>query len=368
MGQISWEILYAAVFIEALLVSLALVPLAKRLGPRLGLIDEPKAHKIHTETKARSGGMAIYGSFVIVIVVDLLLVWVLKQRGFFPPHISVFLSNIPSVLPKLGAIIAGGTLMFVCGIIDDRHTLKPIQKLIFELIAAAILVAVGIRIVLFLPFGLGVFLSLLWVVLLTNSFNFLDNMDGLCGGVAAIILLVLALIAYQSGELFMVVMLLVLAGAVLGFLYYNYPPAKLFMGDGGSLFIGYMIAGLTMLATYYQREVPTRLPVVTPLIVLGVPIFDTISVILIRIKNRKPIMKGDTNHFSHRLVSIGMTRKEAVIFIYLVTLCVCLNALPLRYLSAGPSVVIAVQTLLLFVLIFILEKIGRRRNLSNSKT
>jgi UDP-GlcNAc:undecaprenyl-phosphate GlcNAc-1-phosphate transferase len=358
----SWELLYCVVFFETLAVSLALVPLAKRLGFRLGLVDEPKANKIHTETKARSGGLAIYASFVLVVVGDLVLVLLLKRSGIFPPKISVFLSNIPSVLPKLGGIIIGGTLMFICGIVDDRHTLAPVQKLAFQVVGAVILVIAGVRIVFFLPGAVGIGLSVLWVVLLTNSFNFLDNMDGLCAGVAAIILLVLAFIAYQSGELFMVTIVLVLAGAVLGFLYYNYPPSKLFMGDSGSLFIGFMIAGLTMLATYYRREVPTRLPVITPLIVLGVPIFDTISVVLIRLKNRKPIMKGDTNHFSHRLVSIGMTPKEAVIFIYLVTLCVCLNAVPLRYLSAFPSAVIAIQTVLLFVLIFLLERIGRRRN------
>jgi UDP-GlcNAc:undecaprenyl-phosphate GlcNAc-1-phosphate transferase len=354
--NISWGILYGAVFIQALVLSLILTPVAGRVGFRLRLVDVPHEKKIHQEAKARSGGLAIFASFMVVILGDLLLLGPVSQRiGLFSADVLRFFSNIPGIVPKLAAILIGGTIVFLVGLIDDRYGLRPYQKLVLQVAATVPLILVNIRIVMFVPSALiGGLLTVLWVVLLTNSFNLLDNMDGLCSGVATIILCVLAFVSYRSGELFMVAIFLALAGSVLGFLRYNFYPARLFMGDGGSLFVGYMIGALTILSTYYHQGIPTGLPVLMPLIILGVPIFDTVTVVLIRLKNRKPILQGDTNHFSHRLVSIGMSQPEAVVFIYLVTLCVALGALALQSLRLG-------QTVLLFVLIFLLERVTRKK-------
>ena len=361
--NISWGILYVAVFIQALVLSLILTPLARQLGLRWQLVDLPDGKKIHRAAKARSGGLAIFASFVLVICGDLVLLRLISEHtSFFSADVLRFFSNIPGILPKLAAILVGGSIVFLVGLVDDRYGLRPYQKLILQVAAVLPLIIVNIRIVMFVPIPvIGVILTVLWVVLLTNSFNLLDNMDGLCSGVAAIILCVLAFVSYRSGELFMVAIFLALAGSVLGFLRYNFYPARLFMGDGGSLFIGYMIGALTILSTYYHQGVPTGLPVLMPLIILGVPIFDTVTVVLIRLKNGKPILQGDTNHFSHRLVSIGMTQAAAVVFIYLVTLCVALGALALQYLRLGASLLVTFQTFLLFVLIFLLERVSRKK-------
>lgn len=366
--NISWGILYVSVFVQALAISLLLTPLARQLGLRWQLVDLPHEKKIHREPKARSGGLAIFATFVLVTCGDLVLVrLILERTSLFSPDVLRFFSNIPGILPKLAAILVGGSIVFLVGLIDDRYGLRPYQKLILQVVAALPLILANIRVVLFVPIpAVGGIITVLWVVLLTNSFNLLDNMDGLCSGVATIILCVLAFVSLRSGELFMVAIFLALAGSVLGFLRYNFYPSRLFMGDGGSLFIGYMIGALTILSTYYHRGVPTGLPVLMPLIILGVPIFDTITVILIRLKNGKPILQGDTNHFSHRLVSIGMTQKEAVVFIYLVTLCVALGALALQHLHLGASLIVTFQTFLLFVLIFLLERVSRKKKTKES--
>jgi UDP-GlcNAc:undecaprenyl-phosphate GlcNAc-1-phosphate transferase len=150
-------------------------------------------------------------------------------------------------------------------------------------------------------------------------------------------------------------------GCVLGFLLYNFPPATIFMGDAGSLFVGYNLSVLTIMNTYYRYETPTALPVVMPLVVLAVPIFDTLSVIAIRMKNRRPVFCGDRNHFSHRLANLGMSHRQVALFIYLVTFCVGLNALLLRSLNIWGGVVLLIQAAAIIAIIAILERTGKNR-------
>jgi len=290
-----------------------------------------------------------------------LLATLFSHSALLSRNVSVYLANIHSIIPQLGALFCGALIIFITGVIDDRLTLRPLQKLILQIIAVIPLLLTGIRIVMFLPPVFGMLLTVVWLLLIINAFNFIDNMDGLSSGVAIIVLFFLAYFSYQAGEHFMVALFVALAGVTLGFWRYNFYPSSLFMGDCGSMFLGYMIGSLTVLSTYYQSGLmPTKLPVLIPVIVLGVPIFDTVSVVLIRIKNRRPIMVGDTNHFSHRLVNLGLTQPQAVVFIYLITICVALNALPLRYLDTTGSILQFFQTVLLFLVIFLLEQAGKR--------
>lgn len=360
--KISWTIIYCIVFVQSLFFSLALTPLSRIMGKRLSLMDEPSAAKIHHAPKARSGGLAIFASFILVILLDLGLGYLLFHHGaLLKQDVARLVANIPGISGQLLALLAGAAFIFLVGVVDDKVTMKPRTKLACQILSALPLLLAGVRIQLFLPSWAGILLTLFWIVLVTNSFNLLDNMDGLSSGIAVIVSLVLAFVSWQAQDRFMCAILICLAGSILGFWYFNFIKSKLFMGDGGSLFIGYMIGALTIQATYYKQGVPTGLPVLTPLIILGVPLFDTASVIYIRLRAGRPIMKGDTNHFSHRLADLGMSRKQAVLFIYLVTICVALTALPLAYLPLRLAVIQAALVVIWFVIIFLIELAGKKK-------
>lgn len=360
--NISWPVVYGGIFVLSLVLSLFLIPLSEFLGRKLSLIDEPKAGKIHQKRKARSGGIAIFSSFMGVIGLGIVFTSIITPHSsFWNPDVSRILANIPSVSIRLLGLLGGGVFIFIVGMVDDRVSIKPWPKLICQILASIPLILTGVKIQFFLPSYFGILLTVSWIVLLTNSFNLLDNMDGLSSGIAVIVCLVFGMVSIQAGERLMTALFLAMAGSILGFWYFNFFKSRLFMGDGGSLFIGYMIAALTILSTYYKKGVPTALPVLTPLIILGVPLFDTFSVMLIRLRMGRPLMQGDTNHFSHRLVNLGMTPKQAVVFIYLVTVCVAMAALPLAYLPLRSAILQTLQVGLWFVLIFLIERVGKRK-------
>jgi len=360
LSGLNWPLAYLILFVSALLLSWRLTPAAGRLGRRFGLVDVPGGRKQHRGPTPRSGGIALFATCWLVIGAAVAGGLLAGRLGDGGPVLAIA-RNMPRVLPQFGALALGAAWIFAVGLWDDRRPLRPIVKLGCQILAAAPLLLSGVQIVSFLPWQwLGGALTVAWIVLLINSFNFLDNMDGLSAGVGAIVAAVLAWISWRADEYLMTAMFVTLAGALLGFLRHNFAPARIFMGDSGSLFLGYMLAALTVRATYYKLGVPTRLPVLTPLIVLGVPLFDTCSVLWIRWREGRPLMQGDRNHFSHRLVDLGMTQRGAVVFIYLTTLCVALGALLLRQLNLLGALLVALQTVLWFVIIYSIERLGKR--------
>lgn len=363
MKFFSWELIYLGIFFETLILSLILTPLAEIIGFKYKFVDKPSNIKVHTNITARSGGIAIYFAFIIALLADVIIVrYFLINADFVTDEFKVYLRNMTFTSGKLLAIISGATFIFLVGIIDDRFSLGAWTKLFLQIISTVPLLLADIRIVMFIPYPIfGHLLTIFWVVLLTNSFNFLDNMNGLTSGIAAIVLLALSFISYQSGELFMTMISLALCGSIFGFWRYNFFKGHPFMGDGGSLFIGYLIAAFTIMATYWTKENPTSLPVLMPFIVLGVPLFDTATVLWIRYKRGVPLMKGDKNHFSHRLADLGMSKRSAVLFIYLITVCVALNAILIRYLPLKAALICGIQTMLIFVLIYILERVSANK-------
>jgi UDP-GlcNAc:undecaprenyl-phosphate GlcNAc-1-phosphate transferase len=265
-------------------------------------------------------------------------------------------------LRPLIAILVGAVAMSILGLVDDKLGLGPKLKLGVQILATLPLLWAGVRIQGFLPWPwLGALATVVWIVFLTNSFNFLDNMDGLSSGVACIVSLAFFLVSFFAGEWFIAGLHAALAGCLFGFLVHNTHPARLFMGDNGSLFIGYLIGCLSVLSTYYKTGVPTALPFLTPVIILGVPIFDTLSVMWIRMREGRPLMRGDRNHFSHRLTDLGMSQKRAVGFIYVVTAAMALGAAPLRSVDGFGAAAILCQTALLFYIIHRIERWGARR-------
>jgi UDP-GlcNAc:undecaprenyl-phosphate GlcNAc-1-phosphate transferase len=230
-------------------------------------------------------------------------------------------------------------------------------------------VAAGWEATFFLPIPwLTKILSVLWIVGLINSFNMLDNMDALSGGVATICSLFLAAVACAfapnplSGEpqYFLGAFLLVLAGAILGFLKLNRPPAKMFMGDGGAYFIGFLLATTTLSITFVGDNTP-KTAIFVPLCILAVPIYDTISVVTIRLRNHVSPFVGDKNHYSHRLVALGLSKTQAVATIYLTTAICATGAFFLYQVNLGTAILVFVQTALILVLVAILEFAARKK-------
>jgi UDP-GlcNAc:undecaprenyl-phosphate GlcNAc-1-phosphate transferase len=254
-----------------------------------------------------------------------------------------------------------GLLILGLGLADDRWKLSPRIKLAVQAAAALIVSLSGTRLDLFdLPAAISVALTTLWIVGLANTFNLLDHMDGLCAGVGALVGVALLWIALQTGQHLEIFLLPPFVGACLGFLVLNFAPAKIFLGDAGSQFIGFWIACHSVQFTFYRRELPAHTYLV-PLLLLAVPLYDTISVVLIRLRNRKPISQGDTNHFAHRLVALGLSRRQAVLTIYGITAFTGLSAALLYHAGREGTPLVVGQVLLTFILIAALEVAGRRR-------
>ncbi len=200
--------------------------------------------------------------------------------------------------------------------------------------------------------------TLLWIVGVTNSFNLLDNMDGLTAGVGAICALIFSLIAYRQSDPYTLLVSLTIMGSLLGFLRFNFAPASIFLGDSGSEVVGFLLACLAVSANYIENSQLQQLPIITPLLVFGVPLFDTFSVMVIRWVEGRPFWDPDNRHFSHRLVALGMSRRAAVLMVYLVTLTVGSLAILLSRVDLADAVLLLIDGMAIFGIIVLLEYTG----------
>ena len=285
--------IYLLVFAGALVLAIGATPVARYLAPRMGMVDQPEARKIHEQPVPRLGGAAI-----LVAVVAAALV--LGERYRFE---------------QFGSIVVGATGVSFMGLIDDRWGLHAFVKLAGQIAAALLLYVSGINVSTFHQPAVSLIVTVFWVVYITNAINLLDNMDGLAGGVAAIAAAHFALMCAFSGQYLVGALSVALLGACLGFLRYNLNPANIFMGDSGSLFLGFMLA-----ATGIKLSFPENASFVAwmiPVLVMAVPIFDTALVTVSRLRRGlNPLTTPGRDHVSHRLVAAGMTRWEAVLTIY----------------------------------------------------
>ncbi len=280
--------------LSALLVAAGATPVARRVAPRLGWVDEPSARKLHRRATPLLGGVAIYLAFVVALVL-------FGERFYVRQVVGIFV---------------GATVVSLMGLWDDRRHLAAGVKLLVQMAAAGLLIATGVRVQMFRNPWLDVPVTFLWVVGITNALNLLDNMDGLAGGVAAIAAGHFTLLAAMSGQYLVGALAAALLGACLGFLLYNFNPARIFMGDSGSLFLGFLLAALGI-----KLRFPENAPIVTwmvPVLVLAVPIFDTTLVFISRLRRGvNPLTTPGKDHTSHRLVQLGLTQREAVMVLYL---------------------------------------------------
>ena len=360
-----WWLVYIYTFVIAAVVSAVLTPVARAVSVKLKVYDYPGERKLQDKPIPLLGGAAMLATFIVVTGVSLLVLRVFKDASFarewVRDEILAFLGS--AVYVKLLGLFGGAVIVFILGLVDDVRHLSPGLKLLGQIAAGLVLVVSGIRLELFIPSAiLGGVLTVFWIVLMTNSMNLLDNMDGLAAGITGIASVIFFLAVAPLGQTFTSVMFLMVAGTMSGFLFYNFSPAVLFMGDAGSMLCGYMLASLAVLGTFYDAGYsPTRVAVVIPLLALGVPLFDTLSVIYIRLKNGESIIRGDKRHFSHRLVQFGMTERQAVVFIYLVAVVVGLGATLLSTLGVVGVVMVMIQAIGVFAIVGLLMASSRRR-------
>jgi UDP-GlcNAc:undecaprenyl-phosphate GlcNAc-1-phosphate transferase len=271
-------------------------------------------------------------------------------------------------LRRLGFVAAGTLVVFAMGLVDDARRLRPALKLGVQVLAALLLVAGGVRVTAFVPStAFSAVITVLWVVGITNAFNLLDNMDGLSAGIAAIAGFCFAMIAATTGQPELAALLGLLSGAAAGFLTRNYHPARMYMGDSGSYLLGFALSALSVEATFYRYSYtlppdssPAMLALGVPLLIMAVPMFDTATVLWIRLREGRPLWVGDRSHLSHRLLGLGLSVREAVLAIWLLTLACGLGAVLLRDLPLAGGVLVLAQAAAILAVVAILEGLGRR--------
>jgi len=346
----------------ALLLGLVVTPLVRRVALRFRFMDRPGPRKIHSDPVSYGGGIAVAVAFALAAGAG---AWVLHEVLANPAWASFKERFVPAqpgwepdLTRRLCFCVGGAIGALLLGLIDDCRPLSPYTKLAGQFILAIVVVAGGVRLTALVGDSLLMqTVTVLWIVLLTNSFNLLDNMDGLCSGNGAIGAGLLAMIALSTGEIPVAILAAALAGACLGFLKWNFSPAVIFLGDTGSMFIGFLMATLSVVTTYYHyHESPLSIGV--PFLILAIPFYDTASVMFIRLREQRSLMRGDTSHFSHRLVDLGMTRRQAVATIHLAALAIGLPAIVIQKMEITGGLLLVAQALLILTVIALLERAG----------
>lgn len=316
---------YLSLFLTAFVLSILLTRLGIHLSFKWGVLDVPMtmARKNHSKSTPLLGGTAVFFSFYLIVFLIWGIAFFLNEGGVLQdyPLWDQLLKGSASQFHRFYMIFLGAFLIYLVGLKDDLHGVGPASKLLLMFLIALLLYYLNVRITILLPFHLLNFLlTLLWIVSLSNSFNLLDNMDGLSAGVALGCSFNLLYYAIQMEQFFITFYLLVFIGALSGFLRYNYWGGRIFMGDSGALFVGFNLAVVTILESFFIPGKSSSAAILTPLFIFSIPFYDTLSVILIRIKNKQPIYKGDLNHLSHRIHRSGYSKRLTVFLIFLMTL------------------------------------------------
>ena len=324
------------IFVTALLFSVLGTPLARRLALATGIVDLPGHRKVHHEPTPLLGGAAIYGAFVVALL----------------------LFGGRAEVRQMISIVLGATSISLIGVVDDARGVRPSLKLLAQLGAAALVVVSGLRVQIFPWEALNIAVSLLWIVAITNALNLLDNMDGLSGGIAAIAAAHFLLLAALNGQYLVGVLSAALLGACIGFLRYNFNPASIFMGDTGSLFIGFILAAVAIKLRFANTFVVTWM---VPPVVLLVPLFDTALVIVSRLRRGlNPFTTPGKDHLSHRLVGLGFTRREAVLICWLIASSAGMIAVFLTEAPVGGAYLLV--AILILAGIYAIWRLERRWN------
>jgi UDP-GlcNAc:undecaprenyl-phosphate GlcNAc-1-phosphate transferase len=374
LEELGVEAFVVLLAVPAGLLAWAVLYWVRSKAVRLGLVDQPGHRKVHVVPTPLGGGIGIWlgvmGTFAVGTVVVAVARGSEGVRAWLPEAVLPHIEGLWSRVDDLWLLLGAGTVLAVLGLVDDLRGLRWQLRLGLQFLMAGVAVVVlGYELTAFIPVPwITRMLSVLWIVAMINAFNMLDNMDGLSGGVAAIIAGVLGAVMLLSpdpgsglGQIFVAALLFVVLGALVGFLWHNRPPAKIFMGDAGSYFVGFLVAVATLLATYagYQESRPHA--VLAPLCAMAVPLYDMTTVLWIRVREGRSPFEGDKSHFSHRLVDLGMSKPRAVLTIYLVTLVCGLAALLLGRVDLWAASLVLGIVVCILALINLLERTGWRR-------
>jgi len=301
----------------AALLSWLFTPRVRELALRFGAAHAPRARDVHREPIPRWGGLAIYAAFVLSLVVGaLLLVYVFNRpiRG-------------TTLTQGIGLVLAG-TILSVMGAFDDRYDLSAAKQMAVQVLCALLVIPFGVVIRLVSnPFGEGMIdlgwwsypVTVIWLVAIANAVNWIDGIDGLAAGVTAISALTLSLLAAWSKQPALAILAAALFGSLLGFLRFNFNPAKIFMG-GGAPFVGFTLASISAVGAF---KAPVAVAVAVPILTLALPIFDTAAVIVKRWRAGRPIYQADKSHLHHRLLELGFSQKQTVLILYGISISLC---------------------------------------------
>ena len=336
---------YMLAFVIAAGVALLITPGVIFLAARTGAMDAPDARKVHKKPIPRIGGIGIYAAFMAAIF-----------------SVLSFVEVTAEVRTELIGLMVGGSLIVLVGVIDDYKNLPAKVKLVGQILAAAVLViAFDVRIDFITdPFGdyiytewLAIPVTIFWIVGLTNTVNLIDALDGLSAWVSTIASITIFLVALQQGILLVAVLTAALAGAAFGFLYYNFNPARIFMGDSGSMFLGYMLAGISVIGAVKSAA---TIALIVPILALGLPILDTTFAIVRRYRGGVPIFKPDKGHLHHRLLDLGFSQRQAVLLMYVISALLGLSAVALTEVSSQFAILIV--CVVVAAVLFGAKKIG----------
>ncbi|MFD2368409.1 glycosyltransferase family 4 protein [Brevibacillus sp. GCM10020057] len=321
-------------FLTSLIISFIATPYVKKLAVKVGAVDAPNQRKVHTRIMPRMGGLAIYLGYLVAFFL-------------FVPYSS---------MGEMLGIFIGSTIVMIVGMLDDKYQLSPKWKLLGQLVATALVVVpFGLKIgVVNLPytgsidfssgwlFWLAIPITMFWIVGVTNAVNLIDGLDGLSAGVSAIATATMAIMALLMGDYKVATYCFVLLGAIIGFLYFNFHPARLFMGDTGSLFLGFNLAALSIMGFKEALFVSFIIPIV----VLGVPLWDTFFAIVRRIVNKKPISSPDKGHLHHCLLNMGLSHRSTVLTIYSISVFFGTMAIVLTKTTKWTTIIVMVLLLI----------------------
>lgn len=339
---------YVVPFVIALVVSYALTPSVKKLAIKIGAVDRPNARKVHTHVIPRLGGLAIYIGFMAAVL-------------FCVP-----------LQHELVGMLLGCTAIVAVGIWDDICNIPAKVKLVGQILAACIPITFGIQIewltnpfgdIIVLPELIAIPVTIFWIIGFTNTVNLIDGLDGLAAGVAFIASISMFLLAYNLNQFLPALVIVSMAGAALGFLQYNFNPAKIFMGDTGSMLLGYTLSVAAVLGLV---KTAATVALVVPIIALGLPILDTTFAIIRRKMSGVPIFQPDKGHLHHRLLALGMTQKQAVLIMYFVSMILGIVALFVANVSYKTGIVTVL--VVLAVIIYSAKRIGILRKSTTDST
>jgi UDP-GlcNAc:undecaprenyl-phosphate GlcNAc-1-phosphate transferase len=332
-------------FFVSFAIAAALLPLIERINRARGFVDRPGGRKDHAVATPYGGGLAIFAAVAIPVIGGLGIALWDREGRFVPKEVATYLPGLRSQAPQVLAILFGAVMMLGVGWLDDWRGLSPSVRLVAQVAAATMLVLADVKITVHLDSPAAhALITIVFVVFATNATNFIDNMNGLLAGVAAIQVACFLAIAAASGQLFVAAILICLCGGLLAFLPRNFPNASVFLGDAGSLSLGFLIAALTIACEFETKDVTFK-PVIMPLLILFVPLLDGVIVTTTRLIERRSPLQAGQDHLSHRLTQFGFTRERAVLYLWGLsllagTIALVYDAVPIPaiLLTVGPVV------------------------------